>query len=360
MDSTANDFILNSKGTCNYCYEYINRIKEIKNTDLNINLLIDNIKINGQGKKYDCIVGVSGGVDSSWALVKAVKLGLRPLAVHMDNGWNSELAQSNISNLIESLNVDLYTHVINWNEYKDLQKAFFKANVIDIELLYDNALAGVNYSQAREYRLKYILSGSNTNTEGVRMPPNWGKKNKLDYKNIKKIWSKFGKGYKIKSFPGYSFNQFFIDRIFKKILWIRFLDYFHYDKNKVVSLLQSDYGYTPYKYKHYESVFTRFYQGYILPNKFKVDKRKNHLSALILSGALSWENGVNDLKKNPYNDPNNLNEDINYFLKKIGWSREDLQEYINLPEISHSIYGSEDYKYDLYYKISSIVKSLLK
>ena len=195
MDSTAIPFNLDNKGNCNYCTFYLEqKQKNLRSeyTEKNFVELIEKVKSDGKNKKYDCIIGVSGGVDSSWVLVNAVRLGLRPLAVHMDNGWNSELAQNNISNLINELNIELYTHVIDWNEYRDLQKSFFKSNVVDIELLYDNALLGVNYSQSSKYGLKYIISGSNTATEGIPMPVNWAKNNKVDLKNIKNIWKKNG------------------------------------------------------------------------------------------------------------------------------------------------------------------------
>jgi len=364
MDSTASDIVFNEDGTCNYCVDYLTLMQSINNVDEKergegLYKLIELVKSNGKGKKYDCIIGVSGGVDSSWVLVKSVELGLRPLAVHMDNGWNSELAQNNISNLVKDLNVDLYTYVIDWIEYRDLQKAFFKANVIDIELLYDNALMGVNYKQARKYGLKYILSGSNTATEGVRMPPNWAKNNKLDYLNIKRIWKKSDSSYRLKSFPGYGFNDYFIDSIIKRKLWVKFLDYIDYDKNEAVSTLSSQYGYTPYPYKHYESIFTRFYQGYILPKKFNVDKRKNHLSALVLSKKITREDALKDLQSIPYNNIKDLNEDISYFLKKFNWSQNELSDYLTQTRVEHYVYGSENYKFNWFFRMASALKTLI-
>ena len=156
MDTTTNKIVFNENGFCNFCSDFIVRQNNTKKTISDLNKLISEIKSDGKNKKYDCIVGVSGGVDSCFALIRAVECGLRPLAVHMDNGWNSELAQNNISNLIRSLNVDLHTHVINWEEYKNLQEAFLKANVIDIELLYDNAMAAVNYKLANKFKIYFI------------------------------------------------------------------------------------------------------------------------------------------------------------------------------------------------------------
>src|SRR5215510_469610 len=172
MDTSASDITFDERGVCNYCSEYIERFHGVLNMgqaarEEGLNRFVAQVKAAGIGKLYDCIIGVSGGVDSSWVLVKAVELGLRPLAVHMDNGWNSELAQNNIANLVRGLGVDLYTHVIDWDEYRNLMQAFFDADVIDVELLYDNAMMAVNYDQATRYGLKYILAGSNQSTEGM-------------------------------------------------------------------------------------------------------------------------------------------------------------------------------------------------
>ena len=173
MDTTASDIKFDEKGNCNFCTEFKFRKKKLHNKKIKIEDLVSKIKNDGKNKKYDCIIGISGGVDSSYSLIKACELGLNPLAVHLDNGWNSELAQHNISKLIRTYNVDLYTHVINWKEYRNLQEAFLKANVIDIELLMDNAMLAVNYKLASKYNIKYILSGTNTATEGFKIPENW-------------------------------------------------------------------------------------------------------------------------------------------------------------------------------------------
>jgi len=175
MDISAADIFFDAKGICNFCTEFLREksniiFEDLKKKEEKLKYFIKKVKEEGKEKKYDCIVGVSGGVDSSWTLAKVKELGLRPLVVHMDNGWNSELAQNNIANLVQNLQVDLYTHVINWNEYRELMQAFFEADVIDVELLYDNAMLAVNYQQANKYGVKYILSGSNSSTEGMRMP----------------------------------------------------------------------------------------------------------------------------------------------------------------------------------------------
>ena len=178
MDTTADGIVFDADGVCNYCTEFPERSSHVifQSPDARrkeLDALVGRIKRDGEGKRYDCVVGVSGGVDSSWVLVKAVELGLRPLAVHMDNGWNTELAKSNISNLVNRLGVDLYTYAIDEDEYRRLMQAFFDADVIDIELLYDNAMLAVNYRRAAEEGVHFILTGANQATEGMRMPSNW-------------------------------------------------------------------------------------------------------------------------------------------------------------------------------------------
>lgn len=340
MDTTAVNITFDINGNCNFCTDFLKVLeKPKKRLNLSLDDLIKRIKLDGRGKPYDCILGISGGVDSAYTLVKAKEYGLRPLAVHMDNGWNSELATTNIKNLVEKLDVDLYTHVINWEEYRELMQAFFDADVIDIELLYDNAMLAVNYQQASKYNIKYILAGSNTATEGMRMPNNWNWL-KFDKKNIRKI-ARLRK-VKLKTFPSIGTIGFIYNEFVKSRKWVSFLDYLTtYNKFDAITTLQEKYLYKPYPYKHYESVFTRFYQGYLLPRKFGVDKRKVHLSTLVLTGQLLKETALKQAEGIAYESLSALEADISFFLKKMGWSREQLEQYIQRPEKSHLLYGSE-------------------
>ena len=338
MDTRAPDIVFNEAGICSYCEEFEKILKSKKHLQDDVDILVRKIKKEGKRKKYDCIVGISGGVDSAYTLYKATQLGLRPLAVHMDNGWNSELAVHNIKNLITQLKVDLYTYVIDWEEYKMMMQCYFDADVVDIEVLYDNAVMGVVYRVARRYGVKYILGGTNTSTEGMRMPYTW-RWFKNDKKNIVSIIRQ--KQVRIKTYP--IFGN--IDRLWyylKGIRWIDFLDYLpDYNKNKAIQILKEQFHYKPYPYKHYESVFTRFYQGYILPNKFNIDKRTLHLSALIMTNQLSREEAQRILQQIPYESEQLLKEDIEFFLKKMGWTKEQLEEYIQRPPKSHELYGTE-------------------
>lgn len=344
MDTTASDITFDEQGICHYCTEFLERSSHIIHEDpiqkdARLNTLVAKIKEAGRGKPYDCIIGVSGGVDSSWTLVEAKRLGLRPLAVHMDNGWNSELAQNNIANLVRTLNVDLYTHVIDWEEYRALMQAFFDADVIDIELLYDNAMLAVNFQQASKYGLKYILAGTNQATEGMRIPTTWNWF-KYDKKNIVALARRNGlKG--LDTFPAIGTFGYIYYQYFKGNKWLSFLDYLPYNKFDALNNLEANYGYKRYPFKHYESIFTRFYQGYILPRKFGVDKRKVHLGTLVASGQMTREEAIQGLEGIPYPTQQDMDVDINYFLKKMGWSKEQLDNYMRRSQIPHTSYTSE-------------------
>ena len=347
MDSTAADFLkLGEK--CNYC-ESLQPIDQYQHTNEfgGIKSLITQIKKDGVGKKYDCIIGVSGGVDSSYVLKVASDHNLRVLAVHMDNGWNSELAQNNIEVVIREFGFDFYSHVIDWIEYKNMMQSFFDADVIDIELLYDNAMYAVNYNLALECNIKWVLNGINQATEGMRLPQDWTWF-KFDSKNIRDIVKRNG-NYRIKTFPLMSIWKALYCKYIKKVRFVPILDYIEFNKNDALKYL-TGIGYKPYPYKHYESVFTRFYQGYILPEKFNVDKRKVHLSTLVVNGQMDKSEAESLLSNIPYPSLSDLQQDKKYFLKKMGWTLSDLEEYTNRPKARH-----EDYKNDY-----SLWKGLIK
>ena len=355
MDTSAREITFDENGRCNFCSEFLEKSSHVLFMDeadrsRMREVYLARVKADGRGQKYDCIIGLSGGVDSSWALYLAVKHGLRPLAVHMDNGWDTELAQNNIENLVQKLGVDLHTHVIDWDEYRELMQAFFKADVIDIELLYDNAMLAVNYRQARKWGVKHILAGTNTATEGMAMPREWNWM-KFDARNIRALWKRFGNGSRIKTFPAIGVAGFVYCEYLLGIKWGNFLDHFDYNKAESLRILVEEMGYKPYPYKHYESVFTRFYQGYILPRKFGVDKRRLHLGTLVASGQMSREEALALLEKIPYPGETDQEADIQYFLKKMGWSRGDLEAYLARPEKPHSLYGTEKRLWDLAFSV---------
>ena len=338
MDTTAKNIKFDAKGTCNFCSDFLagsGRVLQRSETSRmqSLGLLVSEIKRAGLGKQYDCVVGVSGGVDSSWVLHEAVRLGLRPLAVHMDNGWNSELAQSNISNLISGLGVDLYTHVIDWREYKSLMQAFFDADVIDVELLYDNAMLAVNYQQAAKFGIRYILGGTNIATEGMSLPQGWNWF-KWDKRQIKAMARRSSSG-RLETFPVIGTIDYVWHKFVHRTRWTSLLDVLHFNKAHALAELQRIYAYKPYPYKHYESVFTRFYQGYLLPTKFGVDKRLLHLSTLVVTGQMDRDAALSAASGIAYPSEAALQEDKAYFLKKMGWTAVMLEEYLARPPRPH-------------------------
>lgn len=362
MDTSALDITFDVNGVCNYCTEFLERSAHLINEDpvakkARLDELVLRVKRSGHGKPYDCVVGVSGGVDSSWTLVQVVKLGLRPLAVHMDNGWNSELAQNNIANLVRGLGVDLYTHVIDWEEYRNLMQAFFDANVIDVELLYDNAMLAVNYQQASRYNIKFILAGTNQATEGMRMPKEWNWF-KYDKRNIQALGRSVGT--RLNTFPSIGTLGYIYYEVLRKIKWTSFLDFVPYNKFEALDNLERDFGYKRYPFKHYESIFTRFYQGYLLPRKFNVDKRKLHLGTLVASGQMTRDEALIGLEGIPYPSLAALEEDVEYFLKKMRWNGEQLNNYLIQPEIPHDHYPTEKHFWDLLIKLNRLYKRFYK
>ena len=359
MDTSASDITFDDYNVCNYCSGFHERSGHILGKDPDqrqqeLDAFVAKVKTLGKGKQYDCVMGVSGGIDSSWALVQAKRLGLRPLAVHMDNGWNSELAQSNIANLVRGLGVDLYTHVIDWTEYRNLMQAFFDSDVIDVELLYDNAMLAVNYQQAARHGVKFILAGTNQATEGMPLPKEWTWF-KFDKRNIKSIGKRFG-DLRLTTFPSIGTLGYIYFEFVRKIRWIAFLDYFDYKQVEILETLKLEFDYKAYPYKHYESIFTRFYQGYILPKKYKVDKRRVHLGTLVASGQMTREQAILDMKGIAYPSERSLEDDKIYFTKKMGWTLQQLQEYIDRPSKPHLNYPSERFVWDWLVKIYKTFK----
>ena len=360
MNESCEGIFFDKNGRCNFCLEFentiLNNLGKGKDTKKSLQKLLNYIKkFKSKNKNtYDCIVGLSGGVDSSYTLLKVVESGLNPLVVHLDNGWNSELAQNNIENLIKKLKVDYYTHVIRWSEYRNLMQSFFESDVIDIELLTDNAMLAVNYQIANKYNIPFILAGTNSSTEGMKMPKNmnWFK---FDKRNIISIHKKFTNK-DFKSYPIIGILDLIYFILFKRIKWINFLDYFIYDKKIAEDELEKKFQFKRYKYKHYESVFTRFYQGYILPRKFKIDKRILHLSTLVVTKQISRNEALKEIEKSTYSSDYEMREDKNFFLKKMNWSENDLEVYIKREPISHYAYPNNRKIYEFLIKCYKFFK----
>jgi len=329
-----------SKGVCNIChiYEDLQERTVLKGAvgAQKLSNLINEIKLKGANKQFDCILGVSGGVDSSYVAYLSKEWGLRPYIIHVDGGWNSDISVKNIAKLLQKLGLDLHTHVIDWQEMRDLQRAFIKASVLDIDLPFDNAFMAILYNTASKLGIKYILSGHNTETEGW-MPENFTHY-KLDSINIKSIHKRFGE----QSISKFSMMGPLKIRYFKNTKGIQMispLDLIDYNKAEVKEFLIKELDWIDYGGKHYESTFTRFYQSYILYHKFKIDKRISHLSTLINSGQITKEQANEELLKLPYN-LGTIEQEKLFFGKKLGFSSEELDDYIKSPSIPHEAYGS--------------------
>jgi len=339
MDNIADPNItFDEQGICNYYYEYLQADKELlikgEAGITRYQEIINQIKADGKGKKYDCILGVSGGVDSTYLAYLAKEAGLRVLCVHFDNGWNSELAVKNIQNIIQKLGFDLFTYVIDWTEFKDIQLAYFKANVIDIEAATDIAIANVVNRIATEKNIKHIWSGDNVVTE-YTLPKAWTFKSSS---NLLSIQKKFGK-LKLKKYP---LIHPILRRVYartKKFEVWKPLNLLTYNKNAVKEIIQRELNWVDYGGKHYESVFTRFYQGYILPSKFQVDKRKAHLSNLIFSGQMNKKQAMIELDQ-PIYPVELFRKDSDFVLKKLNFTKESFNDYINAAHNSHETFGS--------------------
>jgi N-acetyl sugar amidotransferase len=306
--------------------------------------LAERIHEDGKGKAYDCIMGLSGGVDSAYVAVQAKRLGLRPLAVHLDNSWNSELAVQNIENTVNRLGFDLHTHVIDWNEFKDLQRAYLRASVIDIEVLSDHAIFALLYRLAGKMRVRHILSGTNVMTEHV-MPPHWIF-SKMDHINIRAIHKAFG-SVELKTFPLMDLRVKKWQQIFRKVHSHSILNLVPYVKFDAKEKIKSELGWHDYGGKHHESIFTRFFQGYILPKKFGVDKRKAHLSNLIYAGQMAKNDAQLQLQNPPY-AVEQIDEDRVFVAKKLGFTLDEFEAIMHEPPRPHKFYETERSVYEMY------------
>lgn len=339
------DIIFNVAGVCSYCTKYDAEKAEIKaNSPLPeqyVNTIISAIKKSGEKRLYDCILGISGGVDSTYLAYIAHKFGLRVLAVHFDNGWNSELAVMNIENIVSKLGFDLHTVVVDWEEFRDLQVAFIKASVIDIEVVTDHAMLATLYKLAVDKNVKYILSGHNIATELI-LPERWYV-NKRDHIHVRAINKLFG-SIPLKSYPLLTTKLKFLVE-WKDIKSVALLNYLPYNKNEVKTFISEHMNWRDYGGKHYESIFTRFYQGYILPKKFGVDKRKAHLSNLICSQQITRDEAIAELKNPPY-PPHVFATDYPFVLKKLKLTEDEFERLMQRPIKQHNQYPVETSIYE--------------
>ncbi|MBN1304044.1 MAG: N-acetyl sugar amidotransferase [Anaerolineales bacterium] len=360
MDTTDPEIVFDSQGVCNHCHAYRQRARmellEPEERQASLQRLVECIKEDGRGKKYDCILGISGGADSSYAAYVTRSLGLHPLAVHFDNGWNSELAVDNIKTLLSKLEIDLFTYVVDWNEFCDLQKSFLMASVPNAEIPTDHGINAVLWDTASKYNLRYIINGSNIETEAI-MPLAWTY-TAMDYYHIRAIHRRFGSK-DLKTFPKLGLFKFLYYVFFRGIRFVNLLNYISYDKAQAVEVLRNEFGWRPYHQKHHESVWTRFYQGVYLVEKFGFDKRRPHYSTMINSGQLNREQALELLQAEIFH-PELVVQDREFVLKKFEMQAEYYEGLLELPPKQHLDYPNLHWIYMRSSRLLDLFKRTVK
>jgi len=329
MDESDPTICFDQEGVCSHCLAYDRIHRELPICAAaaeQLRTIVEAIKRDGVGKPYDCIIGVSGGVDSTYVAYRVKELGLRPLAVHLDNGWNSEIAVSNISKALTTLGIDLHTHVIDWEEFKDIQRAFLLASTPDAEIPSDHAIFALLYQQATRLGLRYVVTGLNVRTE-THLPAAWSQGH-WDFGYIRAVHRQFGSG-RIKTFPHFNFYDYVTGKR-HKLAAVNVLDYMDYSKKEALVVLQRQLGWKDYGGKHFENVYTRWFQGCYLPRKFGFDKRRSHLSSRLCSGEITRAEALSELAHPPY--PVAQQEaDCEYVAKKLDFSVEEFSAVMAAP-----------------------------
>ena len=329
MDTTDPKITFDNRGWCDYCNNFHSTIKPSWNTgqegELSLKVIADKIKKEGQGRDFDCIIGLSGGLDSSYAAyIAKEKMGLRPLLLHVDAGWNTDQAVGNIEKLVDGLGLDLCTEVINWEEMKSLQLAFLRSQIADQDLPQDGAFFSALYKFARKHKIKYVITGSNFSTECCREPEEWGGYPGIDKKLFLDIHEKFGTR-PLKSFP-------IVDIFIYKVLYqhilgmeiVKPLNMVPYIKKEAEETLGRLFGWQKFQHKHHESRFTRFYEDYWMPKKFSYHKRRAHFSSLIMTGQMTRDEALTRIAQ-PEMDEHFLKQEFEYVANKLGLTVAELQ-----------------------------------
>ncbi|MBT8491813.1 MAG: N-acetyl sugar amidotransferase [Deltaproteobacteria bacterium] len=363
MDTSDPDITFDWRGICNHCrrFDFAMR-RRLNQPKSNRELEAEMIERVGRAKgKYNCVIGLSGGADSSYLayLVKR-EYGFRPLAVHLDNGWNSRLAVRNIQRIVKKLEIEMITHVIDWEEFRDLQRSYFKASVVDIEATTDHAINAILFETAAKYGIDTLLMGTNIATEHI-MPKSWFFVKKNDLSNLLDIHARFG-SVPLKTFPTMGREKL---RRYRRDLDIRSyspLNWRRYVKDEVKKVLADELGWKDYGGKHYESLFTKLYQGYFLIDKFGIDKRRAHLSTLVKAGQLTRDQALEELETPAY-PPEELEHDLDFMLKKLGFSREEFDEILRAEPRSHLDYACDvetRLKYHFFYRLHPFYRQLVR
>lgn len=352
MDTSDEDIIFDEEGICNHCTSAL-ASKETDTyqkgaSEIEWEAIVSKMKRGGSKGKYDCIMGVSGGVDSCYAVYLAVKSGLRPLLMHMDNGWNSEIAVKNIKNLVNGLKLDYISYVLDWNEFRELQLAFLKSSSVDLEVPTDIGILASIYKMATKYNIKYIISGGNSSSESI-LPLTWGYHVKRDMVYYKHIVRRYGK-VKLRKVPSVGvFGEFFYKMI-KNIKTIYLLNYVDYDKDAARQFLKDNFSWEDYGGKHHESKITAFWQGYVMPTKFNMDYRRVTCSSQICMNQKTRDEALEELKKSPY-DETEVGSVKKYISKKFNITQDELEGYLKLPPKTYKDFPNSKRLTDFVFKV---------
>lgn len=350
MDTSDTKIVFDEHGVCDHCNSFESDVRPHWHPNdagkAMFRAQIEEIKKSGKGKPFDSIIGMSGGLDSSYLLHLAVtEFGLRPLVFHVDGGWNTDLAVNNIQMLVDKLGLDLYTEVINWEEMKDFQLAFFKSGVPHLDIPQDHAFVATLYHFANKHNIKYIINGGNFATECVRNPKDWLYYG-TDMAQLRDIHGRFGTR-KLKTYPFSSvlFHKVYLRHI-RGVQVVKPLNYLPYTKEHAIKVLSETYGWRPYPQKHFESRFTRFYEAYWLPTRFGYDTRRVQYSSLIQTGQMTRADALAKLEQPAY-DPATIDEDFEYIATKLGITIEELRSYHTMPKKSYKDYKNQEWMFDL-------------
>lgn len=359
MDTSDPGITFDDGGVCTHCLEFENVTrKQWFPNEEGIHrwaAIAEQIRAAGKGREYDCILGLSGGVDSSYLALKVHEWGLRPLVVHVDAGWNSEFAVANIEKIVKHCSYNLHTHVVDWEEMRDLHLAYLRAGIANQDVPQDHVIFASLYHFATRNEIRHILSGGNIATEGI-FPKSWHG-SAMDVINLKAIHRKFGE-HRLESYSTISFFKLYIWYPFvKKMRTVRPLNYMPYDRAKAVAELESAIGWRSYSRKHGESLYTKLFQNYYLPRKFGYDKRRPHLSSLIVSGQMTREEALTKLEE-PLYDPHELEIDIAYLCKKLRISRTQFDELMEVSIHHHMDFPTWDKRYRLLKRVQGIAQRL--
>lgn len=340
MDTSDPQITFDEKGVCNHCHKYDEDVKLFgykgQETDDKLKKLVKEIKDYGQDKEYDCILGISGGVDSAYMAYMADQLGLRVLAVHVDAGWNTEIAVENIQKMCKALKMDLHTIVIDWPAMKELQRAYMFSGLPNLDVPQDHVFLAAMYHYAKKYKIKYMLNGSNLATEGI-LPQAWGYV-AVDFKNIKSIYKKCGRGKKIfHKYPHFNILRYFYYQMI--VTRVNLLNYIPYSKKDALRVLSEKFDWQYYGGKHFESRFTKFFQSYYLPKKFHYDKKRAHLSSLVVSGEMTREQALQEMEDTSMYPMEQMLEDRDYILKKLDISLNDWEKCMEAPNKKEDDYA---------------------